>query len=220
MKAFRDAIHRNFLSASGESLAHHFRRQRTAEFLRRFPDLSRMRVIDLGGTVDWWMSFPVRPTSLTVVNLDVQESRVPYIQVHTGDACSAAIRELGTFDLVFSNSLLEHVGGPSRRLSLSQNIHNLAKQWWIQTPYRYFPIEPHWVFPGQQWLPLAARARISRHWHLGHMRSDSHRQAVSDCLHTELLSLTEMRFLFGGSEIWKEKVLGLTKSLVAIRSHS
>ncbi len=38
---------------------------------------------------------------------------------------------------------------------------------WVQTPYRYFPIEPHWIFPGFQFLPLSARTEISRRWPLG-----------------------------------------------------
>lgn len=220
MGTFRETLHKKVLSASDDSLAHRLRNQRTEEFLRRFPDLSSMRVIDLGGTVDWWLSFPVRPDSVTIVNLEIKDSKVPHIKTHQGDACSSSLTKLGNFDLVFSNSLIEHVGGPSRRLWLAQNIQTLADNWWVQTPYRYFPIEPHRVFPGQQWLPLAARARISRQWHLGHMRSDTYIQAVNDCLNTELLSLTEMRFLFANSEIWKERFMGLTKSIVAIHSSS
>ena len=27
----------------------------------------------------------------------------------------------------------------------------------VQIPYRYFPIEPHWLFPGLQFLPQRAR---------------------------------------------------------------
>ena len=29
----------------------------------------------------------------------------------------------------------------------------------VQTPYRYFPVEPHWLFPGLQFLPMGLRAR-------------------------------------------------------------
>ena len=31
----------------------------------------------------------------------------------------------------------------------------------MQTPYRYFPIEPHWLFPGMQFLPLPVRWSIA-----------------------------------------------------------
>jgi hypothetical protein len=217
MSSIRNRFHRQFLSASGDSWASNLRDKRNREFIRRFPDLSMMNVIDLGGTVQWWINFPVRPHTVKVVNLEIEETHTSGITTHRGDACSVDVDELGSFDLVFSNSLIEHVGGADRRLALSQVVRKLANKWWIQTPYRYFPIEPHWVFPGQQWLPLAARARIARHWHFGHMQSDSYHQAVSDCLNTELISKTEMSFLFNDSEIWPEKFMGLTKSLVAIR---
>jgi hypothetical protein len=41
-------------------------------------------------------------------------------------------------------------------------------------------------------------------------------EAVRWSLATELVSETELRHYFPGSEVWRERVLGMTKSLVAI----
>jgi hypothetical protein len=89
----------------------------------------------------------------------------------------------------------------------------------VQTPYRYFPIEQHFLFPGLQFLPPAAQARVAMRWPLGAYRGfPSHADAVQEVLRIDLLSATEMRHCFPTSEIRRERVCGLTKSLIAVRT--
>jgi len=89
----------------------------------------------------------------------------------------------------------------------------------VQTPYRYFPVEPHWLFPGFQFLPLAARVAVSRRWPLGHVRSPKvpSAAAVRDVTSVELLTLTELRSLFPDAHVYRERFCGLVKSIVAYR---
>jgi hypothetical protein len=198
------------------SLSSRARAGRWEELLRRFPDLSDRRVLDLGGTLGFWLSAPVRPAHVTVVNLfDVPDTEHEGLTAVRGDACDSDLRG---FDLVISNSLLEHVGGPARRRQLADVIHAAADAHWVQTPYRYFPVEPHWMCPGMQWLPLAARARVARWWPLGHYPAPVPKEAALDLvLEIDLLTVTEMRVLFPDSALWRERYLGLTKSLVAVK---
>jgi hypothetical protein len=198
------------------------RAERWELFRRLFPGIEQMRVVDLGGTVESWRRAPVRPAEVTVVNLfEPGESDEDWLIPVTGDACDArtALREAGagsSYDLVFSNSLLEHVGGHSQRVALAAEVHALAPRHWVQTPYRYFPVEPHWLFPGLQFLPVAARARAAKVWPLAHSRPENSSAAMSEVQWTELVGVAEMRAYFPGSEIVKEKVAGLTKSLTAV----
>ncbi|MGN0065007.1 MAG: hypothetical protein ACI379_12265 [Nocardioides sp.] len=183
-----------------------------------------MRVLDLGGTVQAWERAPVRPAHVTILNLtEPGESTSDSLFPVYGDACDAeaalsAAGADGPFDLVFSNSVLEHVGGHANRARFAASVHALAPRHWVQTPYRYFPVEPHWLFPGMQFLPLALRARIAASWPLAHSPSPSLEKATSAALWTELVSITEMQHLFPGSGITRERFLGLTKSIVAIRT--
>jgi len=118
---------------------------------------------------------------------------------------------------VYSNSLIEHVGGFARRQAVAEVVRELAPHHWVQTPARSFPIEPHFLFPGFQFLPLSARARILEHWKLRHGQFPSdHDVAVSQAILVELISATEMKFLFPTSEILHERFAGLTKSLIAV----
>jgi hypothetical protein len=96
----------------------------------------------------------------------------PGITPVVADACNPVLPaplSAERFDLVYSNSVLEHVGDHYRRQQFTETVHRHGTHHWVQTPYRYFPVEPHWLFPGLQWLPVRARIAVSQHWPLGHV---------------------------------------------------
>lgn len=194
------------------------RERRMHHLLSKFPDFHNYRILDCGGSVEYWQSTLVRPASVTIVNIEAEDviDHPEQIEIIKADVCTLSPDQFREYDLVFSNSLIEHVGGYHRRRALADLIRAAAPRYWIQTPDRYFPLEPHWVFPMMQALPLAARARISLSWPFGHVRSRTYADALHDCLSTELVSAAEMELLFPEAEIWHERVLGISKSIVAI----
>jgi len=210
---------RSRLIEGDESIGARFRLRRWALFEQVFPTISAMSVLDLGGTVEAWERAPVRPDHVHVVNLDDETAEAPnWISVERGDACELAPDFAGRgFDLVFSNSVLEHVGGYHRRGQFAAVIRRSATRYWVQTPYRYFPLEPHFLFPGFQFLPVTARAGIAEHWPLSHTRTAGRKSAVRNVLATELVGRTEMAYYFPDSTIHSERIGGITKSLIAIK---
>jgi len=199
------------------SLTHRCRQQRNEEFKRRFPDLADMRVLDLGGTTVSWRVAGLRAAHVTIVNLDpAEDPGEPWMEVIQGDGC---VGGFGKFDLAFSNSVLEHVGGHARRQQFADVIQESAPAYWVQTPYRYFPIEPHWLFPGFQFLPFAARVAITKHWNIGHNPALADNAAAAALVaSTELVSATEIRAYFPNSTIWFERFGGFPKSIVAYKT--
>jgi len=190
--------------------------------LERFPDLRDLRVLDIGGTVESWQAAPVQPTSLVLLNMEffgLVEPRTTWRLV-TGDACDPPAELVGQrFDLVFSNSVIEHVGGHARRQAFAATVLAYGEHHWVQTPYRYFPLEPHWVFPGMQFMPLAARAQVSARWPLGWLPKSEHPDPVTHVelvLGVDLLSKTSLHHYFPASELLTERVGPLTKSLIAV----
>ncbi|WP_341720355.1 class I SAM-dependent methyltransferase [Micromonospora sp. FIMYZ51] len=195
------------------------RARRAAWLAETYPELAQMRVLDLGGRVESWAGIPVRPAHVHVVNLEPVPAQLPaWAAADRADACQLPKRIMASrYDLVFSNSVLEHVGGYERRRRMAAAVRELAPAYWVQTPYRYFPIEPHWVAPGMQFLPVPARVAVARRWPLAYTPGKSHEAAMRQVLSTELIGRAELRHLFPDATIRNERLLGLTKSIIAVR---
>jgi len=73
--------------AEQRSIGTSLRRRRWGVFHRRFPDIEKMRVLDIGGIFKHWESNLVRPISVVVVNLLVESSDIDLITAVQGDAC-------------------------------------------------------------------------------------------------------------------------------------
>lgn len=210
---------RNAFVDGPRSLGGRSRKHRWKTFRDHFPEIDSMSVVDLGGTVDYWMRSPVQPRSVHVLNLQEPPSSIPdWITVDVADATDPALlSRAGAYDLVYSNSVIEHVGGHERRTAFAANVAALAERHWIQTPYRYFPVEPHWVCPFMQFLPLRMRARLGLHWPLVHTRHADMESAIAAQLTVELLDITAMRHYFPNSEIVYDRLAGLVKSVIAVK---
>lgn len=180
-----------------------------------------MTVLDLGGYAWNWTTAPDHPKTVLVVNLDDQPATdMPsWAEQIKGDACALPTDVLERrFDLVYSNSLIEHVGGYFKRVAVAQAVQALGTHHWVQTPARSFPVEQHWVFPFFQFFPVIVRANISRRWPLSppHLREATIEENVDNVLGVDLVSVAEMRRLFPQAEIFRERFLGLTKSIIAV----
>jgi Methyltransferase domain len=210
---------RDALVGTDTSIAERMRLRRW-EFIRRhLPELPDMKVLDLGGSAVFWKRAPVLPQHVTIINLQAQDDTdIPWATSITGDACRADRLVTGqSFDLVFSNSLIEHVGGHNPRSALAHVVRSLAPRYLVQTPYRYFPIEPHWLFPCMQFLPVRVRGYIAPRWPLGHTRGWDAQHALSEVMYTELIGAAEMRDYFPDGRLYWERVAGIAKSMIMVR---
>ena len=203
------------------SLAHRFRQRRFAFFNSLLGSLPRpLSILDVGGTPSFWdtMSFPDdREFALTILNsAPALPTTREFTRQVVGDARSMAQFAADEFDVLFSNSVIEHVGDRRDQLAMAREIRRTGRRYFVQTPNRFFPLEPHFLVPGFQFLPLETRVALVRRWKLGHMdRLPDPEQARDAVESVRLLSTSEMRGLFPGASIYEERVLGMTKSLVA-----
>jgi hypothetical protein len=198
------------------SLSGRARERRWQRFARTFPAIGEMTVLDLGGDARAWRNCSVRPAHVLLLNIVAQEVEEPWMTALVGDACEPPA-DLPAADLVYSNSVIEHVGGHWRRERFAAAVHG-APRFWVQTPYRYFPIEPHFMLPWLQHLPLALRRRLIASWPLGNYGAlKDPERALRYAMEIDLLSVNEMRTYFPDAEILKERACGLTKSLIAVK---
>jgi hypothetical protein len=105
-----------------------------------------------------------------------------------------------------------------RRLRFAEVVR-CAKRYWVQTPNRHFPIEPHVMTLWSQHLPYAAQRLLIARWPLGnHAEMKDPDDALRSAMNIELLSRTQFGFYFPDAEIRKERALGLTKSFIAVKT--
>lgn len=211
------ADHRN-----PRSMAFRLRKKRLELFfdmLRGLPE--PVSVLDIGGVRQFWTSLapelPVR-CEITLLNLDVDpNAESAGFRSVAGDARKMEAFADGSFDVCFSNSVIEHVGTLSDQISMAKEVQRVGRYFFIQTPNRHFPIEPHFLFPLWQYLPAAVRAALLRRRSFGWMKQTSDPlKARAEVEQIRLLNHREMQALFPTATIYREKVGPLTKSLIAL----
>jgi hypothetical protein len=199
-------------------------------FLDRFPALGDMTVLDLGGEAHTWLNAPVHAQHVTLLNLPRASAEAAdritaadagaWMVSLAGDACDppAEIRDR-RFDLVYSNSVIEHVGGHLRRRQFARWVQELGERHWVQTPNRFFPVEPHWLVPGLQFATPRLQVAVLKRWPYTSKRfqSLSWQDRLDRAMGIELLSPSAFRSYFPDSELVRERLYGLTKSLIAVR---
>ncbi|BAE50628.1 class I SAM-dependent methyltransferase [Paramagnetospirillum magneticum] len=195
-----------------------FQRRRMKAFEARFGGLGEsVRVVDLGGHPRYWR-FVTTPPSLTLLNIRryVGSDDVPH-QMVIGDARQTGF-ESGQFDIAFSNSLIEHLSGRADQQAFAAEVRRIAAGYYVQTPYKYAVFEPHLLVflihllprPVYKWLAFWLSPRK---WLTGAGRDMVDREIDS----ISPLSVRDMRELFPDAVIERERVFGLTKSLIAIK---
>jgi hypothetical protein len=202
----------------------HFRSRRMRLFERTFRISSGTRVLDVGGSGLIWQFAAVRP-QLTIINLPTAlEASAEGVTLVAGDARRLPFAD-GSFDIVFSNSVIEHVGTRAEQQKFAAEAARVGRSYWVQTPNRHFPIELHLMLPLVHYLPKKwQRAMIERFtvWELAARPSEAQRRFYIDHFLNELnlLSARELEALFPDGEIVGERFLGWRKSLIAVRRAS
>ena len=198
-----------------------FRPARLRTFYRLFEITENSRILDLGGTLYWWklaeeMGLPL--PQVTIVNLSPPPAGLPpHVRWIRADACALPYRA-GSFDVVFSNSLIEHLHDLDGQARFAAEVRRVAARWWVQTVDFRCPVEPHYLAPMIHWLPLDVRGRVLRWCTLwGWMERPTPKCCDEAAREIRILHLQELRQLFPGSRIVFERFLALPKSIIAVQ---
>ncbi|HTU66507.1 MAG TPA: methyltransferase domain-containing protein [Steroidobacteraceae bacterium] len=134
----------------------------------------------------------------------------------------------GYFDIVYCSSVIEHVTLPKSEIwttrsgrefrerslqhqrAFAREIQRVGRQFFVQTPYRWFVLESHSWLPFLSWLPRRMIIPI-----LKASRGMWPKWTTPDWY---LLTRRELAGMFDGAKIRDEKWLGMTKSIMAVKS--
>ncbi len=190
---------------AASALSARARSRRLDLFVEQMQPRSGERIVDIGcGKAGWLNDLP---GGIEVVGIDRDVSLPGYDGTNRtyrqADALDLPFAD-GEFDLAFSNSVIEHLS-PADWQRFAREIQRVARRFFVQTPNKWFPIEPHVLLPGYQFLPNSTQRKI---WPLA-IRNEPYDEIT-------LLSSKDLSDLFPRAKILRERIGPLTKSLVAV----
>jgi hypothetical protein len=182
------------------------------------------KIIDVGGEFNYWQQYldQLEGMPITVLIGNIDDRSVPFSDPRFtscyANACDLSFAAAGEFDLAHSNSVIEHVGRWREMKKMANEIRRVAKAYYVQTPYYWFPMEPHYRTIGYHWLPESWRARLLTWRPMGYFpKAVDFNQAMEYVNDSILLDKLQMKALFPDAVHASERVAGLTKSMIATR---
>jgi SAM-dependent methyltransferase len=202
----------------------YFRRKRLAELLRIYPDIESYSVLDVGGRPFIWdllkKYYGISPKTLVLLNTP-SESALPESEsysVKIADGRNLPYADK-SFDLVFSNSVIEHVGQREEMTQFSKECERVGRRIYIQTPNRWFPVDAHLGVAFIHWLPRSVYKKLSflsLRYPFTINNPTQRRDFDLEFETTYLLTLKQLQRLFPQKRIIAEKYLFLIKSFVVV----
>jgi len=181
-------------------------------------------ILDVGGYPSTWTGCPpcwarVETLNIHPVEWDEASARKYRIETVVGDGCCLPCGDQ-SYDIVFSNSVIEHVGDFEKQRAFAAEVRRVGRKLWIQTPAWECPIEPHYLAPFIHYLSRSVRKKIVRWvtpWGLIQKPTQQEVDAMVDGI--RLLQKKEMEALFPDCQIITEYLFGvIPKSYIAVRT--
>ena len=202
-----------------------WRKKRHSFFLSEIRPTLQDSFLDVGGYPWYWVQYDpivklIVTLNLHTVSWDAAAHPRHQFSMVVGDGCDLPFGDK-SYDIVFSNSVIEHVGDWRRQQQFAQEIRRVGVKVWVQTPAAECPFEPHYLAPFIHWVPqrwglrkIAVRWLTPWGW-LTRPTRESVATIVND---TRLLTRKEFEKLFPDFTIKVERILWLLpKSYIAIR---
>ncbi len=202
------------------NLSNKFRQNRINLFMNLLTskNIKGLKILDVGGTDYHWRTLDIDNTlnfEIILLNPEDVTQKHPQFRYVKGDGRNLSLFENGSIDVVYSNSVIEHVGEWKDQLRFAQEIKRISRSYFVQTPNYFFPFEPHFLTMGIHYLPVKVRAVLIRHFNLGwYNKIEDYSGSISLAKSIRLLKYNELRRLFPGAKIIKEKFLWFTKSFM------
>jgi hypothetical protein len=197
-------------------------------FLATFP--RPLAVIDLGGAVKFWKTVGITDAAGLVITLannhamDTtnanQVNEFACVREWGIDVRQIGSQQLAEFDVIVSNSFIEHLTCWEDQRLVACRIIESGRPYFIQTPNKNSPIDPHFPRPYVPFFALYPKQIQARLLTLGELgggwRAPTMDAALSALNFYNPLGVAEMRMLFPDAELHVERPLGIPMSILAI----
>jgi hypothetical protein len=188
------------------------RNRRMSIFMSHMNVEENTTILDLGGQPMIWSSVTLK-LNITILNLPgiarqhyESNHNITYVE---GDACNVAGYEDHRFDIVFSNSVIEHIGDDEKQAEFAREVTRLGRSYWVQTPSKYFPIEAHCGMPFWWFYPERLRQYFITRWR---RKLPAWTEMIEG---TRVLEIGRLQTLFPKATIKTERLFAIPKSYIA-----
>jgi len=177
-----------------------FRPARMKKFTDMFNVTDKHKIIDLGGSETNWTYIEQKPTVLAA-NIHYDEEFLDNVEIRRMDATALPLKD-NCMDIAFSNSVIEHVGDWEAQKAFAIEARRVAPNYYIQTPNRWFFMEPHFLCPLVHLLPRPLYRKLLPFFSVWYWITRPSKDKV-DAMFEEIkmLSKSEMQELFPDGEI-------------------
>jgi 2-polyprenyl-3-methyl-5-hydroxy-6-metoxy-1,4-benzoquinol methylase len=183
---------------------------------------TKFKIIDLGGDVNYWVQLNWQQPTIETTLLNLYDNKIEdalktnFISVK-GNALEAPFNDK-SFDLVFSNSVIEHVGSYAHQTKFADEVRRLSDRYIVQTPSLWFPLEPHSLIPLFQFIPHSIRAILIMLFNINYFpKAKTYSEALVTSRTTLMFTKKRFKKLFPEAEIQVEKLFGIPKSYTAVK---
>tara|TARA_B100000900_G_C20588656_1_gene720693 strand:- start:1241 stop:1909 length:669 start_codon:yes stop_codon:yes gene_type:complete len=204
------------ISEDKNSLGNKFREKRFKLFFKEIEKLKKpTSILDLGGKINFWENRGLAGNNnykIIIINIELEKSKYSNIKCKIGDATNLVEFKNQSFDIVHSNSVIEHLHNLKNQKKMASEAVRVGKKYIIQTPNKYFFVEPHYLIPFFQFIPNSIKFQILTKTKISRLKKWDKKFAKQYIEEINLLSLNELKKLFPNSHIYYEKFLGMNKS--------
>jgi SAM-dependent methyltransferase len=192
------------------------REQKHRIFQTRMRPTPQMRILNVGATgahlglAEQFESFYEQRSRIVGGGISCAEAQdyrnsFPGVAAVVFDGCALPFPDK-SFDIVYSNAVLEHLPSPAHVERFAAEVQRVGKGWFVTTPNLWYPIEPHYHLPFVQFLPEKPQRTVVRAF--GNVPYDNLR----------LLTKKEMRRLFAAGEVIASRVTFYPETIIAYRA--
>lgn len=180
------------------------------------------KILDIGGDIQYWKNIGWQHPACKIHLLNLYESKVPENETQqfsssVGNGLSLEYKK-GDVDLIFSNSVIEHVGSYANQQIFANEVRRVSDKYIVQTPSIWFPLEPHSLIPLFQFLPHPIRALLVMTFNINYFpKAKTYKEAIKVSHSTLMFTHKRFKQLFPEAEIQVERFLGIPKSYTAIK---
>jgi len=175
-------------------------------------------IIDIGGTWAYWRQMEwstLGDIDVVLLNISTDESVPPPFRTVTYGGCDLSQYADHEFDVVYSNSVLGHVGTIADQLQFAKEIRRIGRSYFVQTPNQHFIIDWRTLVPFFHLLPVHWQAWCFRHVSVGmYSRIHDYQASLGHATRVRNVTADELRRFFPDGTIVRERVIGLTKSFI------